>query len=1407
MNLDNTFPHGLVLELDKFLRLPHNRLEEYKNLIKNYKEKYGIEISRSTAFGDFDLIGVQAINSFPEYRQNSSRSYTWLGNQQSILLTPISEDKYRKFSFCRNVKKHGLNIAVDGNEIATPFFGVTLLYVSSRTRARLKTYNKFLEYCQNAIEGIVDKFNEKTNAGIVCEVYSTFHFAEIAILWAAEQFVDIISLVEKIRDLNFYFDTNDSLRVFNSSYSIISLLRNNITDDQKKNFKGEALIQCSIKETGGDRRKKDKEIADFVNKNIQKQNTANSHSKAVEEVKFCAGGLDLIFSVDIATLYKIFASKDAEERTFYYYNSEFQQNVEKTVTRLYYKENDLALQFNEIPWDELTEVKISNEDVDTGIQEFELDAIFSCGDIQKNGIDDLFNSIRTKLVSLSPLMSGILSTFDLLYSDYIQCIAGANDDFWLNDFQTQFSSLLSIVNSATESFLSNKSYAKTDPDAHAKMDQESYAKMDPDSYLKLLQELFEIINAQMSHITDAGRPYLDVTRSHFSGMEQVDLTLHAYYGIVKDVLQNIYSNAGINQSPLVPVISLVPMSQVASVLYYDEQTAKDAETRLINIELPYDVWSFFHYHIPLIIHELYHYAAPLSRGLRNFTVGILSIYQIVCYAVELMAKEVWKKEKASTRKYNEKDLEQFRSALRKQIWNYVMSKSEDLANAIPGMQYSDSSACLMYQFRANLNQWIYGEGEFSDSCLTMASFWKEFRLFLVSKKQDIISVTDDKDKTQSLLSGLIDELSIISDASSEYEHYIPSQNVQELEYLYKYDDILDEAVEQTREYYNVQIGELVPDLAMVTLLDMSPEEYLAQFAVFQDNSLIRPADAEYWKDLVVRLGIVLDWLLIKMEPTDSDELFKKFLDLKDPFAKLYDNACGGDSSRVANGIHADADEWFGTFTSFFRTYINAYSIEREWMHCYIEKQIMPLFENKKCTRIRDIMREYNSILRDNSVNSKSDVHFTHVIQSIRLLQKQPLLHEINEEFGSIQAEASRRKEKCDDAIEQLNIIRSKYSALEPFSVSATRMVIDFDSAKNTDWQNKPIRLTVDDDKRFYRQLARLTQCMKEAHKEKFNQELSGQKIWYRGVKDKNYHLLPSILVNYLKCVDISNDKNYDPEKWKYPTVHALQRDKYERFKYRADGAPEVFREYRYTKIDYLALMQHYSQLTTLMDWSEDAFASMYFALEPYFKNDPNASSTDAALYLFDPEMYNTARLEIMKEVGTDEEVLRRIKKSTLIPNISIGYNGDIFKEFTCSEDISPQSKTYLDYSADPEIAVLGDAINRITFQLPLAVYTSQISRRIRAQSGIFVAYSPETLPLLNRNKMPELATKPSTAFNYIALDRLQKYYLNSPRKYPNAFPFLRQLVISASCAKKLVASLKDLGINRYRIYPELEELE
>lgn len=266
-------------------------------------------------------------------------------------------------------------------------------------------------------------------------------------------------------------------------------------------------------------------------------------------------------------------------------------------------------------------------------------------------------------------------------------------------------------------------------------------------------------------------------------------------------------------------------------------------------------------------------------------------------------------------------------------------------------------------------------------------------------------------------------------------------------------------------------------------------------------------------------------------------------------------------------------------------------------------------------------------------------------------------------------------------------------------------------------------------------------------------------------------------------------------------------------------------------------MQHYSQHTNFVDWSEDCFASSYFALEDEInindkyeyernkaKNYRN-SKDPAVMYVLDPVRFNIACEEIEALLNTKPKSRTVIsnKNSLIIPNLSIEENlrakdyreyHDIYNTTSSGDSFITIDHTHLtwqpsllDENGLPKGPVLlsdmEDYIQRNTsfkLKLPRAIYAAKLNARIKAQSGLFVAFSLQSKPAIWKGETINTAKTSARMFSYQALGSIQDYYLTLPNKHP----FLMKIRIPVNMKKELGRNLYKCGISKEKIYPQLD---
>jgi hypothetical protein len=201
---------------------------------------------------------------------------------------------------------------------------------------------------------------------------------------------------------------------------------------------------------------------------------------------------------------------------------------------------------------------------------------------------------------------------------------------------------------------------------------------------------------------------------------------------------------------------------------------------------------------------------------------------------------------------------------------------------------------------------------------------------------------------------------------------------------------------------------------------------------------------------------------------------------------------------------------------------------------------------------------------------------------------------------------------------------------------------------------------------------------------------SGQKVtlWYRGHASIEYTLTPSL---YRKVGKIIKDKNISIKQIDFGKL-LLELE---------EALMEESRARNFQSIDpitlkdnYLSLawMQHMEVATRLLDWSEQAFSALFFALFKYFQKNDDVYNECPCVWILNPKNLMDQSISLFQNKDS-----------------SISYpDNDLTKEYNIST-IFPS------LSAGEKYAKLFDYV-------PMPVISPYNSKRIQSQSGVFVIF-------------------------------------------------------------------------------------
>lgn len=1357
-----TLPIGLILNLYKYYNPPpcyfkENReffLKSLENMPKTY-----------TALGNFDRISFSCVNDFAGYREQSSKAYTWLGNRQSILLYPLAEKDRRSFGFWGN--QFGLiNQTNEFSELQSNYLLITLLYADGETKTSFKAYPQYLDMCAKAVYRVADTYRRIPGKSIGCEVFGTFNSAELAVIWTVDQFVDVLYLIDHLRGLTIHFPKTPPMRAFISSHTFIALGRN-IRPGECQDTRGGALIQMAGRTSAGLRdphRSGYEVVGNYVRDTVRKVENELTNASSDHSTMYCAGEYDIILQTDPQLLPGLFQKPEGNEgsSTFYINDSQFNDHILESTTRLYYQSEDVK-ELHTIMGGEwvkpgkkgllnvcIPEAKWCGQQPDVPMNIVSKISAAGEGATENCSVDALFRRLRDQVAALLPASSGFLSTIDLAYSDYVQCSTTTVDHLWVKDFDAQFQAALNIL---IDSW--NTAVAVGD-------------SMTPRSYLDQVQEVLHTLQQQCYHVVDSGKLFFEEPRSHFSYTGQYDLLMHAYYGILKCLLELLYQPPR-DQSTIYPLINFGSMPAMSSILYYENERDTPAKSpkRLLVICIPYDAWTSLDHYIPMLIHEIFHYAAPIDRRHRNYLFGCILLTWL-----HTRILEGWLFDLAAEKKYHRPAYD---------VITLIVAEAQRIiaqqcTRFVEHLEDDELSGCFKICYITKVVKLL--ETSLEDDSGIAHGLAAALRLGLedLPSQEKWAHACNTEDaaaikETQSLHEQLLKTLKAVEggmvdpDGIKGYkrrrktgmeEHWVPMLET---------------------------LNELFPDIAMVQLAGLDTAGYLLQFSIDQNNKLVEPSDLAV--QTYYRLGFIIDWTTGSLQEgrtvthDGATDCIARLKIIKAQFCARYDYVCP--RSTVSAGT------WFDFYVKAYQYYLYMFPPYYSWLEQLTFEEYLPCIAKPGDTvnRLTEHCKNYYTILDREDKQGHEDKLFRHTIQLVQDFQQQ-------KDLGTI---------------ESAKLVSDKVTVSCPIRPLQTVCPLP---RKNKKW-----KFSLNTHGELHAHLDMMVTWLRESHRKTFG-SVDNCKLWFRGCRNDTFDILPSIMVHFADNISAENFNG----KNQMGTLLEYQWRLLEEYKFRADGAPELLGNNRYQRLDYLALMQHYGRYTGLLDWSEDAYSSLYFAFEKFVDDasmnieQDKAEDAPAALYILDPRLYNRARTIMMRQVpNLSSQYLKTIDDPEgYIPNLSIPENRERFAMFIPgsrpTRPVSEKRPTRLllppsfvhETGRAPKETELAQVETELR-NLPLAIYASRLNPRLRVQSGIFMSYNLRALPI-----QPEYgATGPITwgdLFHYLSLESIQRFYLD----HFDEEPFMLKLSMNKNQKQEMGRILRSLGLNRYRVYPELEHL-
>lgn len=1424
---------GYVFDYYKYIKVEENFNKFAKVMYDANSDQAIKERMENTyvTYGDLDRLLVSCVTDFSRFRDVSPQTRAWLGDRQPVLLYELNEDCFIVYKntvqdneTLREAKPDkttaGFYIKENDQLVKSNalFLGLTIFqfgHTQKGSGSSTNSYRRNLRTLRDNLRKEIDAIAIKSGISkLSYEVFGILGSNGVAIVWLADQYTDILYLIDEIKRSH---SQNKSKKIrFLFANTLFS--KNNIDENDEElkkridGINGVSLLQLTIKSSLG--RNVYDRIFEELGEGILE---ISSPAKQEDERQVSIEG-------------KTKTAAGEEHGGFLHSTGEYDLSMLVCTRNLYAKFNKGQIFSTETDFYRnhilQTNVKLSRELEYASMQPEAVEGLDSGESNSKeftellSKIGDLYRELRELFKTVFPKTAGMVDTLDLLYCDFTAKVSFAPNGMWDKDFSYQFQKILTVLVSTTKEVYR--------PSADGGRATAIYSA----EYLDTVRKLLNDFKQQVFHISESNQLNFQPPKCHLRYTGQSNQILYAYFGIIKAIVELIYNlQTTKEQLEIVPLIS----ADVVPIIYSEPFGGKkDSQNlKIVNINLPEaSLYNLPRYAV-FLYHELFHYVVPSDADYLN---KLRAVPFLAEYLITLTVKLILNEQKLNTREFidvqKNECRERLREVLREPVYNFVIENYDEIDGYILNAEKTRNK-------REGGSGAPIDKGEGKDGLSggydTSIREYKELLIeyarttvfkdtptahnyllkYLLELKKQKAALEDELYKNMGI--PILDSVK----NPGEYENLSPiqeylmdvwlgfwekvklldSRNVQSFMRemmgglnISLEDDILPRSVHIHEAY-----KEISADIPMIDLSGMDIAQYLIFHTMVQKDLLISPDN--YDENALIRIGVAIDYLL---KPETKAYGYREQMDtFRKEYITLYvahyfsitdakDLDMGGKAYYAR--LVAEAEGWFDKYYKNYKTYYEEYRIyylvlkkivelespkarNKEFFESFIEQ-----YGHMKFDGYCDALKEYAGKI-DSFMDSEDFLE--RITASKTVLNKQ--LFDLNIELV---LEFQTQKNFYQLAAERKKLGKKAYSVGK-----ASRKISDFPKYSVGKRMSDDIWGGVDSSFYVYEHnvnnLYELCSTIKNLstdllirHQQQNINDNSS--LWFRGHQRTSYKLIPSIM------------RNYKEKKVFFGSLERYQRAEFEEFKFRADGSPELGGQNHLSISDYLACMQHYCVPTNFLDWSEDAMTALYFALETYI--DPLESKVpaeDAVLYILSPALYNEARNRIVNEaldkITTPDKIVDAIQKTNAatagyLPNLSLAYNEQIYDMFLIGNE-----KDYVQkLDKFNENVSLEYGYNSIF--IPLAICTSRLNYRIRTQSGMFMAYNLYALP------------DKGTDYSYLDLEEIQQFYFKNFKESREKGPFLYKIVLKREVCPDLADWLKAMGMSKEKVYPELDNV-
>lgn len=1189
--------------------------------------------TKAVCFGYFGRADVVPVHSFKDYmRIASENDAEFIGSRKQLLIYSLSEVLSDQIKLCNSnsasMEKFFLPFQPAREDNHPALCCLSVLKIHNDIKKRLGT--DWLRITAQCIFQQMGAYKAERGVSMPCAVMGLLGTEDLCVILLSNSFDEISGAVDRLRSL---VDQADKAVVVENSHSIMMV---DFSDQAATpDWSGaNAEIHISLKTKDGG------QYPEKVRAAI-----ANQPEKPPVSLESRPGEYDAVIRCPASAL------------GGYLYGYEGLLNYAALEYRKAAYQSETILSQTTSPV-ELVEIELSSQNDSTVCQTGEY---YPENADMKKFVDQTACDITKSMLGTEDDPKGDTAYIRLglyrLLKDFMRVASLPFGGTLGYDLQLQFQGAVNAIACAAERYSMQKSFGKG-------------AKTEFD---KTFSEIMSAISNSVSAASQIDQFCFEEQQSHLQNTGAYHKILLVYYGLVKDILQLIYSIPRVEDSReplLIPLLSFGHTPIIFSKSY--PSFYHGASANLVCITLPYQALANIPKHIGILLHELFHYSIPPDRNGKNKAAGL-------CLAAVA--------------------LRQFINVVGTSGSN-AFAGAGDVLFSKYSQEFLDAAGKMFGTIQQNQNRHLHDEkfhlqlSNYQEAPRTLSSlpFFKTVREGLLPSINSPLSDSVEKLYCTTwvyLRDKLLERQRDKKRISPEISALFSLQSNWEFDTAYEYiRNIYRQALPYAPQTIGAYLGvyervlrEVPPDLFDLGFVmhgqdnDLKARQYLWQIHGSRSDKLYYGnASQSRFDGNTVRIGVVLDYLVFgPLEQNHFTSFEERTRQIGDKIQSWFNG--NGDAQ-------AQEQETLRRYTSLdYESYVSESLFAGTLLQRYIKPiagQIRTLAENEKTRpiieRLSGFYNKYYGALDGKSGEQQTDALFRLALQMIEHYQVQPALLDLLEMCG----QAPTAIIPPETGLEGIPAISSRMDcavkALHPKDLS--KQIVKAYNAIVPSKASSP--------------------------------------LWFRGERKDNREVLPGIM----RSGGGFSEVGFLTGMRKMLTLA------------KAEILPQGA---GFHKAEWLAFLQHNGFKTNLLDWSEDMHSALFFAIEKWIENIHKAEEGDAVIYVLNPVLFNLARDFLEKESkqkddpnGYEKALERLCRYLECGSDESDGYAIPLF---TAGEDVNEE-----EYRRYYDLSIRSEAANEES-RIPIAAMTPANSERMKMQTGVFVFFDVHSKPEEKNGKL------------------------------------------------------------------------